>query len=98
MTALMMRGGLCCSLGNVLIVLKAHRCIFYTTTSNIALTFEFPQAELIRKRADDFFFIKFATGSYPGPGVKCLFLLNVKINRLFTFPEMITVLNHKDTF
>ena len=55
MTALMMRGGLCCSLGNVLIVLKAHRCIFYTTTSNIALTFEFPQAELIRKRADDFF-------------------------------------------
>ena len=56
MTALMMRGGLCCSLGNVSIVLKAHRCIFYTTTSNIALTFEFPQAELIRKRVDDFFY------------------------------------------
>ena len=60
-----MRGGLCCSLGNVLIVLKAYLCIFYTTTSNIALTFEFPQAELVRKRAEDFL-IKFATDSFPG--------------------------------
>ena len=64
-----MRGGLCCSLGNVLIVLKAYRCIFYTTTSNIALTLvftlEFPQAELVRKRAEDFM-IKFATDSFPG--------------------------------
>ena len=39
--------------------------MFYTTTSNIALTFEFPQAELVRKRAEDFM-IKFATDSFPG--------------------------------
>lgn len=49
-----MQGGLCCSLGNVLIALKAYHCIFYITTSNIALTFEFPKDELVRKRAEDF--------------------------------------------
>lgn len=60
-----MQGGLCCSLGNVLIALKAYRCIFYITTSNIALTFELPKDELVRKRAEDFL-LKFGKDSFPG--------------------------------